>query len=111
MKYTVTFAYDAEVEAVNPEAALAHGRQQMLNDPDLAILMYHVETEPTDTTWEDDETDTCPEHGKQDVIGYSSTNGPDPYGVNQLKCGHWVVSYGPGEPNVIINHKPRSDVA
>ena len=48
-----------------------------------------------------EETDTCPEHGEQAVTSYSSTPGPDPYGVQHLACGHRVVCYGPGEENYI----------
>lgn len=45
---------------------------------------------------------TCPEHGWQDVVGYESTGGPDPYAIDRLACGHRVMCYGPGEPNVIV---------
>jgi len=48
------------------------------------------------------EVTTCPEHGEQAVVGYESTGGPDPYGVDKLACGDRVMCFGPGEPNVII---------
>ena len=48
-------------------------------------------------------TDTCPEHGEQDVTGLGEC-GPahDPNGTAILACGHEVTSFGPGEPNVIV---------
>ena len=49
------------------------------------------------------EVTKCPEHGDQAVVGYASTGGPDPYGVDKLACGHEVICMGPGEPNTIIN--------
>lgn len=48
------------------------------------------------------DTDTCPEHGVQDVTGYSATQGSDPYSVQHLACGHKVICLGPGDPNIII---------
>lgn len=46
--------------------------------------------------------DVCPEHGEQAVTRYGSTQGPDPYAVTKLECGHSVICMGPHEPNVII---------
>ncbi len=48
------------------------------------------------------DTDTCPEHGTQEVTSYMSSKGPDPYAINKLKCGCRVICVGPGEPNVRI---------
>jgi hypothetical protein len=50
-----------------------------------------------------DQTDECPEHGIQQITGYSSTGGPDPYAVNELACGHNVICMGPGSPNEIVH--------
>ena len=56
------------------------------------------------------EHDTCPEHGTQEVVGYSSTGGADPYGINVLKCGHGVACFGPGEDNVIVRDHMKPPV-
>jgi hypothetical protein len=47
-------------------------------------------------------TDTCPDHGEQSVVRTAATGGPDPYAINVLACGHSVMSFGPGEVNVIV---------
>lgn len=36
--------------------------------------------------WQD-----CPEHGSQQVVGSGTTGGPDPWGTDQLACGHEVL--------------------
>jgi hypothetical protein len=54
-----------------------------------------------------EETDTCPEHGEQPVIGHGSTRGSDPYAVSRLACGHGVICFGPGEANVIVERRGR----
>ena len=48
------------------------------------------------------ETDICPIHGRQTVVGYDVTKGIDPYGINVLACKHRVICLGPNEPNVIV---------
>lgn len=49
-----------------------------------------------------DELEKCPVHGYQQITGYGSTKGPDPYGISKLACGHSVICLGPGEPNVLV---------
>jgi len=54
-------------------------------------------------------TDTCPEHGEQDVRRLSQC-GPDhdPTETAVLACGHEVASFGPGDPNSIVRtHRAR----
>jgi hypothetical protein len=48
------------------------------------------------------ETETCPEHGVQEVLRHSASAGADPYDVQHLACGHRVTCFGPGEDNVIL---------
>jgi hypothetical protein len=55
----------------------------------------------------DEETAECPEHGGQRVIGHGVTRGSDPYGIDELDCGCDVICFGPGEPNTVINQRPR----
>lgn len=58
-----------------------------------------------ESTHDDDE---CPEHGRQEIVDYGSTGGPDPYAVQKLACGHAVACFGPGESNIILDGwKPR----
>jgi len=49
------------------------------------------------------ETEVCPEHGEQRVVG-GGTFGPrhDPYGADRLACGHYVAAFGPGDPVQIV---------
>lgn len=49
------------------------------------------------------EREECPEHGLQNVKGYGTTRGADPYGTLRLGCGHVVTCLGPGSPNAIVN--------
>jgi len=60
-------------------------------------------TVPTEPEPDNRHYDECPEHGLQEVTGYGSTQGPDPYAVNELACGHNVICMGPGSPNEIIH--------
>jgi hypothetical protein len=54
------------------------------------------------------ETTDCPEHaGAQRVIGEGATQGPDPYSILHLECGHSVICMGPGDPNHIIGTHGR----
>jgi len=54
------------------------------------------------------DTDICPEHGEQVVIGGGVT-GPihDPYTASRLACGHYVACFGPRDPNVIVRNVRR----
>ena len=44
----------------------------------------------------------CPVHGQQSVVHHSVTQGPDPYDVDHLACGHAVVSFGPANSDTFI---------
>lgn len=52
---------------------------------------------------EQGETEECPEHGPQPVVG-SGSFGPvhDPYGASKLACGHYVGAFGAGDPLMIV---------
>lgn len=50
--------------------------------------------------------DECPTCGPfQEIKGYGSTVGSDPYQVTHLACGHHIICLGPNEPNIIINER------
>ena len=56
------------------------------------------------------ETAECPEHGNQEIVGYGSSGGPDPYTVEMLKCKHKVICLGPGDPMTIIGEWKSGDL-
>lgn len=59
-------------------------------------------TEEDDIPYDLENTDICPTHGREDVVGEDTTNKNDPYTVSVLACGCGVTSFGPGEPNHVI---------
>jgi hypothetical protein len=58
---------------------------------------------------EPEQLSVCPQHGEQKVVGYGEVGKVDPYGTEELACGHEVVCMGPGEPNVILGDPTKGD--